>query len=74
MTKKEKVGLYFEKESSLEFISSGCQLLDKVLGGGYALGRVTNVVGDKSTGKTLLSVLTFSSSCFGLPMNIDLIY
>lgn len=54
--KKEKVGLYFKKESALEFVPSGCQLLDKVLGGGYVLGRITNIVGDKSSGKTLAAI------------------
>jgi len=53
---EEKVGSYFLKDSPLEFYSSGCVLLDCVLGGGYPLGRVTNIVGDKSTGKTLLAI------------------
>jgi recombination protein RecA len=30
--------------------------LDLALGGGWVLGRVSNVVGDKSTGKTLLAI------------------
>lgn len=52
-----RAGLYFTKPSSeIEFFSSGCTLLDCVLGGGWALGRVSNVVGDKSTGKTLLAI------------------
>lgn len=38
------------------FFSSGCALLDSCLGGGWAYGRVINVVGDKSTGKTLLAI------------------
>lgn len=37
-------------------LSSGCTILDLVLGGGYPLGRFTNIVGDKSTGKTLLAI------------------
>lgn len=44
------------EESDLQFIHSGCTLLDCVLGGGYPLGRVVNIVGDKSTGKTLLAM------------------
>lgn len=40
----------------LEFVSSGCGLLDCVLGGGYVLGRMSNIIGDKSTGKTLLAI------------------
>jgi recombination protein RecA len=41
---------------NLEFISSGCEVLNRVLGGGYVFGRMTNIVGDKSTGKTLLCI------------------
>lgn len=40
----------------LRFIKSGCTRLDLVLGGGYALGRVINIVGDKAVGKTLLAI------------------
>lgn len=36
--------------------TSGCVLLDCVLGGGWAEKRIINVVGDKSTGKTLLAI------------------
>lgn len=50
-------GLYFTSEkSNLRFIPSGSTLLDLVLGGGWARGRMSNVVGDKSTGKTLLAI------------------
>lgn len=50
-------GMYFASEKeNLLFIPSGCVLLDRVLGGGWALGRIVNVVGDKSTGKTLLAM------------------
>ena len=42
------------EKSELEFISSGCSVLDEALGGGWAVGRVVNVVGDRSSGKTLL--------------------
>lgn len=43
-------------EEPAKFFSSGCALLDCVLGGGWARGKVINVVGDKSTGKTLLAI------------------
>jgi protein RecA len=36
--------------------SSGCTLLDKVLGGGWAYNRMLNLVGDTKTGKTLLAI------------------
>jgi RecA/RadA recombinase len=38
-------------KSKVEFFSSGSTLLDLALGGGWALGRIFNIVGDKSTGK-----------------------
>ena len=47
-------GMYFEPARSVDLVSSGCQLLDCCLGGGWA-ERVVNLVGDKSTGKTLLA-------------------
>jgi len=50
-------GLYFAAPAhNLRFISSGAKVLDCVLGGGYPLGRIVNVIGDKSTGKTLLAI------------------
>lgn len=50
-------GLYFSSpKEKVQFIHSGCALLDCVLGGGWPLGRVANIVGDKSTGKTLLAI------------------
>ncbi len=53
----EEGGNYFTSPSSeVEFFPSGCTLLDLVIGGGYPLGRVVNIVGDKSTGKTLLAI------------------
>jgi len=56
MTEKNN---YFLSEKDLEFIPSGCKLLDLVLGGGYPLGRIVNIVGDASTGKTLLAIEAF---------------
>jgi len=50
-------GVYFlEPSKDVEYIHSGCTLLDCVLGGGWALSRIANIVGDKSTGKTLLTI------------------
>ncbi len=45
-----------EERTTLEFISTGCVLLDNVIGGGYVLGRIANIVGDKSSGKTLCAI------------------
>jgi recombination protein RecA len=44
------------KEKRLPFVSTGCRLYDEALGGGYVLGRVVNLVGDKSSGKTLAAI------------------
>jgi recombination protein RecA len=50
-------GLYFSTpKANVEFIRTGATVLDCVLGGGWALGRIANIVGDKSTGKTLLAM------------------
>lgn len=38
------------------FFSTGSTLLNCVLGGGYPLGKIVNVVGNRSAGKTLLAI------------------
>jgi recombination protein RecA len=54
---KRNRGNYFPHTSKQVLcIPSGCAVLDGVLCGGWALGRVTNIVGDKSSGKTLLAI------------------
>lgn len=45
-----------EQKGRLNFVESGCHLLDLVLGGGWVLGRIANIVGDRSAGKTLLAI------------------
>lgn len=40
----------------LALINSGCELLNCTVGGGWPMGRVVNIVGDKSSGKSLLSI------------------
>ena len=42
--------------SSTIWVPSGSALLDLVLSGGYPLGRIINLVGDRSSGKTLLAI------------------
>lgn len=50
-------GNYFATpKKKLRFISSGCRTLDLALGGGWCEDRIGNVVGDKSTGKTLVCI------------------
>ncbi len=45
-----------KEDSDLQFISSGCATADEAMSGGFALGRVANIVGDRSAGKTLLAM------------------
>lgn len=44
---------YFQSET-IRFFSTGTALLDCVLGGGWAIGRLINIVGNSATGKSLL--------------------
>lgn len=46
----------FPKSKPSRFIHSGCTVLDKALGGGWAERRIANIIGDKSAGKTLLAI------------------
>lgn len=57
---EEVHGAYFAKvkKEGLEYIPSGCTLLDCVLGGGWPLGRMSNIVGDKSAGKCAVNSAT----------------
>lgn len=52
---KQAKNYFASGDKPLEFITSGCQVLDCVLGGGYPLGRMSNIIGDKSTAKTHLA-------------------
>ncbi len=55
--KSKEGGSYFDSpKPSSSFISSGCKVLDLMLGGGWCKNRIINIVGDKSTGKTLLCI------------------
>ncbi|MCP4528586.1 MAG: hypothetical protein GY833_22130 [Aestuariibacter sp.] len=52
----EVTSSYFTSDkSNIDFIPSGSTTLDEVLGGGWAVGRIANVVGDRSAGKTLVA-------------------
>ena len=49
--------VYFANPApDVDFIHTGCTLLDCVIGGGYPTGRIVNIVGDKSTAKSLLAI------------------
>lgn len=45
----------------MRFVHAGCAVFDAMCGGGYPLGRVVNIVGDKSAGKTLLTMEAFTN-------------
>ena len=50
-------GLYFgSPKTDVDFIPSGSTMLDLALGGGWARRRIANIIGDRSTGKTLLAI------------------
>lgn len=57
---------YF-RDAPLRFIPSGCAVLDCVLGGGWPLGRISNVVGDKSVGKSLLAIEACANTAQAYP-------
>lgn len=52
---KAKANYFTGEKTNHQFISSGCTLLNQALGGGWPCGRVSNIVGDKSTSKTALA-------------------
>lgn len=52
--KSDGGGNYFATPNEhLRFIHTGSRMLDLALGGGWVEGRMSNIIGDKSTGKTL---------------------
>ena len=60
-----------EKEPPVEFISTGSIMLNlaasqKAINGGWARGRINNIIGDGSSGKTLLAL----EACFWAYKNI----
>lgn len=61
-------GNYFSNEKTkLKFISTGCTTLDLAMGGGWCRGRVGNIVGDKSTGKTLQAIEASANFAMSVP-------
>jgi recombination protein RecA len=55
------------QQQETEFFSSGSTLLNCALGGGWARRRVFNIVGDKSTGKTLIAIESFANFVQSVP-------
>ena len=56
-----------------EFIPTGCPPLDIIMGGGVPVGRMTEIYGDTSTGKTLLAehILAETQKMGGLAVLLD---
>lgn len=53
----EQIENHSKKEISdpvVECTSTGCDILDLIAGGGCPWGKIVNIIGDKSTGKTLI--------------------
>ena len=73
MAKREKLvepakNNYFSApKDHIQFVSTGCTLIDCALGGGFALGRIANIVGDKSTSKTGLATECLINFCRQYP-------
>ncbi len=63
-------------ESEKILVSSGCTLLNLALTNtidtGYRTGRIVNIVGDKSTGKTLLAIEVMSYAYHLMKKNYDM--
>jgi recombination protein RecA len=68
-------GIYdYEEPEVKEFIPSGCTLLDQILGGGWAMRRVSNIIGDKSVNKTGLAIEACINFARKYPKNRSRIY
>jgi recombination protein RecA len=57
-----------EKKEEIRFLT-GCDVIDLVVGGakgkmGFPAGKIVNIVGDKSTGKTLLCMETLATNYY----------
>lgn len=57
MSEEVEGGVYFKNQAAVpETFSSGCQVFDSMLGGGYAENRIINIVGDSGSAKTGLAI------------------
>ncbi len=67
-SKPKTNGNYFTNDkTNHKFVSSGCTLLNQALAGGWPLGRISNIVGDKSTSKTALATEAVTNFCKQYP-------
>lgn len=57
LVEERKGGMYFaDAKTDVKFVPTGCTTLDLAMGGGWVFGRIGNIVGDKSSGKTLMMI------------------
>lgn len=63
MTAKQAVEkvVDIDRNPAVKFFSSGSTLLDLAMGGGWACSRVFNLVGDRSSGKSLLAIESYAN-------------
>jgi len=61
-------------EQIVKFFNTGCTLLDLALGGGFAQGALINIIGDKSSGKTLLTVECLAKNKLDMNSKLKIIY
>lgn len=65
-TTKKKKGTREKVKSTLELATTGSVMLNLAISnkvnGGYPIGRIINIVGDKSSGKTLLAIEALASA------------
>lgn len=52
------VGIITQMDANVETISSGSLVLDGILGGGFAKGRIVEIYGKPSSGKTSIAIST----------------
>ena len=65
---------YKKEETYNKLIPTGCTLLDLAIGGGLPLGRVVNIVGDRSAGKTILTTEVVVSAKCSKDLDIHHVY
>lgn len=57
----EKDNYFLKTEKAVDFIPTGCTLLDRVIGGGWPMARIVNIAGDEATGKCARDYYVLSS-------------
>jgi len=58
----------------ISFIPTGCTLLDCILGGGWGEGRIANIIGNPSSGKTLIAMESAANFLMKYPENSEVQY